>query len=115
ELEGFGGDLDKRSDRVFFAIGRLKPGVTMAQAESALDGIGRHMAEEHAQDDGGMKVKLSPPGLAGAFLRNPILGFVAVMFGVSCLVLLVACVNLASMLLARAGDKRKETAIRLAL
>src|ERR1035441_6457713 len=57
----------------------------------------------------------SEPGLLGAFLRNPIIGFVAVMFGVSCLVLLVACVNLASMLLARGGDKRKETAIRLAL
>jgi predicted permease len=62
-----------------------------------------------------MQIKLSPPGLAGAFLRGPITYFVAALFGVSCLVLLVACVNLASMLLARAGDKRKETAIRLAL
>jgi predicted permease len=107
--------LDRRSDRVFFAVGRLKPGITVAQAESALDGIGRHLALEYPQDDGGMQIKLSPPGLAGAFLRKPILGFVAAIFGISCLVLLVACVNLASMLLARAGDKRKDTAIRLAL
>ena len=107
--------LDRRSNRGFFAVGRLKPGVSMAQAESALDAIGKGLAQENPQDDGGMLVKLSPPGLAGAFLRTPILGFVAAMFGVSCLVLLVACVNLASMLLARAGDKRKETAIRLAL
>jgi predicted permease len=115
ELQGGSGELDRRSNRGFFAVGRLKPGVTMAQAESALDSIGRQLAQVYPQDDGGMKVTLTPPGLLGAFLRNPIIGFVAVMFGVSCLVLLVACVNLASMLLARAGDKRKETAIRLAL
>jgi predicted permease len=115
ELQGGSGDLDRRSNRGFFAVGRLKPGVTMVQAESALDAIGRQLAQVYPQDDGGMKVTLTPPGLLGAFLRNPIIGFVAVMFGVSCLVLLVACVNLASMLLARGGDKRKETAIRLAL
>src|SRR5258708_22810505 len=62
-----------------------------------------------------MQIPLAAPGLVGAFGRNPIIGFVGVMFGVSCLVLLVACVNLASMLLTRAGDKRKETAMRLAL
>jgi predicted permease len=117
ELEGGNSlnDLDHRSPRGLFAVGRLKPGTTVARAESALDAIGRQLAQEYPQDDGGMQVKLSPPGLAGAFLRKPILGFAAALFGVSCLVLLVACVNLASMLLARAGDKRKETAIRLAL
>jgi len=107
--------LDRRSSRGFFAVGRLKPGITAAQAESALDAIGRQLAQEYPDDDGGMQVKLSPPGLAGAFLRAPIIGFAAAMFVISCLVLLVACANLASMLLARAGDKRKETAIRLAL
>ncbi len=115
DLEGGAGSLDRRSVRGNFALGRLKPGISMAQAEVALDAIGRQMALEHPDDDGGMEVKLTPPGLAGAFMRNPIIGFVAAMFGVSCLVLLVACTNLASMLLARAGDKRKETAIRLAL
>jgi predicted permease len=107
--------LDRRSARSFFAVGRLKPGVTVAQAESALDSIGRQLALEYPEADGGMQVKLVPPGLAGAFLRGPIIGFAAAMFVISCLVLLVACANLASMLLARAGDKRKETAIRLAL
>jgi predicted permease len=111
-----GEDLqERRSARNFFAVGRLKPGISMAQAESALNGIGQNLAKEYPQDDGGMQVKLSPTGLVGAYVRNPFIGFVAVMFGVSCLVLLVACVNLASMLLARAGDMRKETAIRLAL
>ena len=115
ELDGGTDNLDRRSVRNNFAVGRLKPGITMAQAEFALNAIGRQLAQEYPQDDGGMEVKLTPPGLAGAFMRNPIIGFVAALFGVSCLVLLVACTNLASMLLARAGDKRKETAIRLAL
>jgi predicted permease len=108
-------DLDSRFGRGFFALGRLKPGIAVAQAESALDAIGRQLGQEYPQIDGGMRIKLSPPGLAGAWLRGPIIGFTAALFGVSCLVLLVACVNLASMLLARAGDRRKETAIRLAL
>jgi predicted permease len=115
ELRGGAADLDSRSGSGFFAVGRLKPTVAMAQAESALDAIGQQLAQEYPQDDGGMRIKLTPPGLAGAWLRKPIIGFAAALFGVSCLVLLVACVNLASMLLARAGDKRKETAIRLAL
>jgi predicted permease len=114
-LQSEGADLDSRSGSGFFAVGRLKRGITMAQAESALDAIGRQLAQEYPQVDGGMRIKLSPPGLAGAWLRKPIIGFTAALFGVSCLVLLVASVNLASMLLARAGDKRKETAIRLAL
>jgi len=62
-----------------------------------------------------MKIMLTPPGLAGNALRGGVLGFAAALFGVSCLVLLVACTNLAGMLLARASDQRKETAIRLAL
>jgi macrolide transport system ATP-binding/permease protein len=115
ELQGAGTDLDSRSGSGFFAVGRLKPGIPTARAESALDAIGQQLAQEYPQNDGGMHVKLSPPGLAGAWLRKPIIGFAAALFGVSCLVLLVASVNLASMLLARAGDKRKETAIRLAL
>lgn len=112
---GGGANMDSRSGAGFFAIGRMKPGTTVAQAESNLDAIGRQLAQEYPQEDGGMRVMLTPPGLAGAWLRKPIIGFAAALFGVSCLVLLVACTNLASMLLARAGDKRKETAIRLAL
>ena len=53
--------------------------------------------------------------MAGNFLRGAITGFSAVLMVVAGMVLLIACVNLASLLLARATDRRKETAIRLAL
>ncbi len=65
ELEGGAGILDRRAGWNFFAAGRLKPGVTSAQAESALNGIARQLAEEYPQEDGGMKIKLSPSGLGG--------------------------------------------------
>jgi predicted permease len=62
-----------------------------------------------------MSVALSRPGLAGSYLRGAVTGFAAVLTGVAGMVLLIACVNLASMLLARSADRRKDTAIRLAL
>ncbi|HEY3738372.1 MAG TPA: ABC transporter permease [Bryobacteraceae bacterium] len=107
--------LDRRDHRNTFALGRLKPGVTVAQAEAALNGIALQLAREYPKENGGIKMSLTPPGLAGAFLRSATIAFAAAMFGVSCLVLLVACTNLASLLLARSSDKRRETAIRLAL
>jgi len=115
ELEGGAGYLDERGNSNTFVAGRLKTGVSMAQAEAGINSIARQLAEEHPKEDGGMKVVLTPSGLAGSYIRGPVIGFATVLFGVSSLVLLVACTNLASMLLARAADRRKETAIRLAL
>jgi len=115
ELEGGSGYLEARGTSNTFVAGRRKPGVTTPQAEAALNVIARRLEEEHPDDDGGMKVVLTKTGLAGGYIRGPVLGFTAALFGVSCLVLLVACTNLASMLLARAADRRKETALRLAL
>ena len=115
QLEGGGGYLENRDVGNTFVVGRLKAGVTMAQAESALNGIARQLSEEYPKQDAGMKIVLTPPGLAGNYLRGAVIGFTTILFGVSGLVLLVACTNLASILLARASDRRKETAIRLAI
>lgn len=115
ELEGGAGSLDRRQNSNTFVGGRLKPGVSMAQAEAGINSIARQLSDEYPKEDGGMKIVLTPPGLAGSYLRGPVIGFASALFGVSSLVLLAACTNLASMLLARAADRRKETAIRLAL
>ena len=115
QIEGGTGYLDRRETSNTFAVGRLKPGVTRAQAEAGLNSVARQIAQEHPKEDGGLKILLTPPGLAGNYIRGAVIGFAAALFGVSALVLLVACTNLVSLLLARAADRRKEIAIRLAL
>jgi predicted permease len=115
QLEGGNGYLERRDVSNTFIVGRLKTGMTMPQAQAGLNSVARKLAEEYPKEDAGMKIMLTPPGLAGNYIRGPVIGFAAALFGVSCLVLLVACTNLASMLLARASDRRKETAIRLAI
>jgi len=107
--------IDDRGDSNGLVIGRLKPGVSLKSAEAAVNTIATALGREHPKDDAGVSIVLSPPGMAGNFLRGAITGFSAVLMVVAGMVLLIACVNLASLLLARASDRRKETAIRLAL
>jgi predicted permease len=107
--------FDNRGNQNEMVVGRLKPGVSLKSAEAAVNTIAVQLGKEYPKDDAGISIVLSPPGLAGTFLRGAVTGFSAVLMVVAGLVLLIACVNLASMLLARASDRRKETAIRLAL
>ena len=105
-----------RNDQNIFALGRLQTGVSPAQAEADLDRIAAGLAREYPKDiDPREKIELSRPGLFGNNLRRPISRIVAVLAAVAGLVLLLACVNLAGMLLARAADRRREAGIRLAL
>ena len=115
QLEGGKGYLENRDAGNFFAVGRLKPGVSMARAEAGLNSVARGLAQQYPKDDEGLRIVLSPPGLAGNYIRGAVIGFAAALFGVSRLVLLVACTNLASILMARAADRRKEIALRLAV
>ncbi|MGA3026108.1 MAG: ABC transporter permease [Bryobacteraceae bacterium] len=107
--------MDDRSSLQGWVIGRLKPGVSMKSAEAAINTIAAALRREYPKDDAGVSIVLSPPGMGGTFLRPGIIGFSAVGMVVAGLVLLIACVNLAGLLLARAADRRKEVAIRLAL
>jgi predicted permease len=107
--------MDKRDNSNGLAIGRLKPGVSLKTAQGSINAIASELGREYPKDDAGVSIALSPPGMAGSFLRGPITGFSAVLMVVAGMVLLIASVNLASLLLARAADRRKETAIRLAL
>ncbi len=107
--------LESRETSNIFVQGRLKPGVTTPQAEAELKSIAAQLAVEHPNENEGKTIELSPPGLFGAFMRGPIIGFAGVLMAVVGLVLLLACTNLANLLLARATERRKEIAIRLAI
>lgn len=106
--------LDNRATWNIWAIGRLKPGVTSKQAEADLNTIAAALAKV-ARLNEGLHIRLSPPGLVGGALRGPVIGFAAVLMALAGMVLLIACVNIAGILLARAADRRREISIRLAI
>ncbi len=96
-------------------MGRLKPGVTAAQAKEDLNSLGAWLAKTYPADDDGLKFSLTRPGLIGDMLGGPARAFMAGLMLLAGLILLAACANLGSLFAARAADRAKETALRLAL
>ena len=113
-ITGFN-DLQYRGDHSPFVLGRLKPGVTPAQATADLNSICAWLAKTYPADDDGMKLSLARPGLMGDALGGPARAFMTGLMLLSGLILLAACANLGSLFAARASDRAREVALRLAL
>ncbi|HXM21165.1 MAG TPA: FtsX-like permease family protein [Terriglobales bacterium] len=116
QLGGSGTDLTARGDRwVFMTMGHLKAGVTQAQAIADLNSIGAYLEKTYPKDDGKMTFTLARPNLYGDYLGRPVREFMTGLMLLSGLILLAACANLGSLFAARAADRSREVALRLAL
>jgi putative ABC transport system permease protein len=106
-------EIANRQFRPLFVVGRLKPGVTIERAQQEMDGIARRLAERFPESDAGRSVSVEPHQnnfLSADRVRNLWLLLAAVSF-----VVLIACVNVANLLLSRGAERERETAIRAAL
>ena len=110
-----GGDyLHSRTSIVVTVIGRLKPGVTPQQATENLNAIAAELAKEYPETDDGQPLRLIHPGLLGDN-GDVIRGFLYSVTLLALLVLAAACANLATLFAARAADRSRELALRVAL
>jgi macrolide transport system ATP-binding/permease protein len=115
QIQGFD-VLNNRGQRdIFMVMGHLKPGVTQPQAIADLNSVGAYLEKTYPDDDAWMTYSLGRPSLVGDMLGPGVRGFMTGMMLLAVLILLAACANLGSLFSARAADRSREVALRLAL
>lgn len=102
----------RRGNYSLFAIGRLKPGVSIDQARAEMTAIERRLEQQYPDGNSGIGISLIPTQEQTVKEIRPAL---LVLLGAVVFMLLIACANIANLLLARAAARQKEIAIRTAL
>lgn len=104
---------EERDNRYWEIMGRLKPGVTLEAARAELQGVARQLATAHAKTNENVGVTVKP--LRDEFVGEGTRSLLNTMLGSVFLVMLIACANVANLLLSRAAGRQKEIAVRAAL
>jgi predicted permease len=114
---GGSGSFENRGNNFMRVVARLKPGVTVEQANARMTAVSAELLSEFPDQYEGAGINIVPQAEAGIHpsFRGASLGLSGVVMVVVGLLLLVACVNVANLFLARARDRAREMAIRLAL
>ena len=108
--------LNNRGRRnIFMVLGHVRAGVSPAQAIADLNSVGAYLEKTYPKDDAYMTYSLARPSLIGDMLGPAVKGFMTGLMLLAGLILLAACANLGSLFAARAADRSREMALRLAL
>ena len=112
-VAGEGQNLDERGALVLIPVGRLKPGVTLTQAQAELNNISSNLAQQYPQYWRNSMAYALPAGdeIVGAEIQRGLW----VLLGAVIFLLLIACTNVSNLLLVRANKRQRELALRVAL
>jgi len=115
QVEGASDLNDRGSHDLIMVMGHLKKGVTAERAVADLNSIGSYLEKAYPKDDRQMSFVLGRPNLLGDETAVPFQAFLAGLMLLAGLILVAACANLGTLFAARASDRSREVALRLAL
>src|SRR5712691_1834427 len=107
--------LTDRGSRWLMVMGRLRPGATLPQAQANVSAIAQQLQHAYPQTNDQMGVAIFSLTQSPFGLKSSLQSALAILMAAVAVVLLIACANVANLLLARAASRRKEIAVRLAL